>query len=430
MRRTFMGGNVNTRFFHIGAGARDALGIARFGVEQYIPEIHRLGRLTIDDIEEGMRGKNQIVRHGTVRFPGVDTNNNIHGKTDVIPYEVTCHDFYHSLLCSSIPPTLHKALDRLVDIVRTQTGQKWSTAIWALIERELHYHPEARQTPSNDLTNFQEIYRNMKKTYYPGFFSRSRNLEDVPQSCEEIASNILGLNPGYTGERSWQAALSSSWLTGENGQLFFLKSAPPEFINDFNKLSATNKIRNIHGYKIPMNMTAPTEINDLLNLIDKKKYGDTGLGISFFNDKELSDIGILLLVDIVINEREWVTLNITPEVGEGDWKKHYDDIKSMRQYLDDDPKKNIIKFRISASLADDEKISDWAQVVDNADHTLMNKIKFKRNNTKDFLGLKYKEEDNWVEIDGNHYKKLFSPSNDSMLSHATLADIGSIHMMR
>ncbi len=97
---------------HIGAGARDALGIARLGMEQYVPEIHRLGTQTIDHIEHGMSRKEGRVRHGTVTFPGVSVNHVIHEKASVSSYDTTAHDYYHSQVCSLLSPTLHRAKNR------------------------------------------------------------------------------------------------------------------------------------------------------------------------------------------------------------------------------------------------------------------------------------------------------------------------------
>lgn len=124
------------QLLHMSAGVFDAVGLVRFGIDDYIRPLHRLGMQSVDDIEIGVRAGTRMT---ALNFPGTTPYGNIHGYNNVCDLEATMHDKYHAYVMSSIPKSLLHAIWYMVDTIRKETGLKWSKEIWTLIDCELNY---------------------------------------------------------------------------------------------------------------------------------------------------------------------------------------------------------------------------------------------------------------------------------------------------
>lgn len=124
----------DNELIHLTSGARDALGIARFGENEYVRPMLRLGMQTVHDIEHGVRKQ---ARYTAIAYPNTKAYaDELHGWQNVTAFEATSHDFYHMNIMSTIPKNLLRGLWRLVDITRKNTGMKMSKEIWDWIDAE------------------------------------------------------------------------------------------------------------------------------------------------------------------------------------------------------------------------------------------------------------------------------------------------------
>lgn len=141
---------------HLSFGVRDAMGIARYGADEYIRAIPRLGIQAIDDIEYAVRHK---VRPAAIAYPGtVPYPENIHDYPEVIDYEATTHDFGHSIIMSTIPKYMLAGIHRFIDISRETLGYKWSKEIWTWTDCDFLYllkHAEERRQATQPGTSLE-----------------------------------------------------------------------------------------------------------------------------------------------------------------------------------------------------------------------------------------------------------------------------------
>jgi len=135
----------NDQLVHLAAGARDAHGLARFGLENYVRPISSFGKFTREQIEGGAGGDKRLA---TLHLPNAPYYKKIHKHVVFTPMEAWYHDYYHSLLMSLIPKNIRNALMHMVDVLRTNFGEKWSKEIWTWIDAELSY-----LLSSNDVVN-------------------------------------------------------------------------------------------------------------------------------------------------------------------------------------------------------------------------------------------------------------------------------------
>ncbi|MDP3704579.1 MAG: hypothetical protein Q8R24_01550 [Legionellaceae bacterium] len=127
----------DNHILHLSSGARDALGIARFGEDEYVRAMPRLGIQTKEDIEDGVRKR---ARYAAMHYPGSKPyGDKLHGWAGVDGMEATSHDIYHSNVMSTTPKIILKSLWRCVDIVRESTQLTWSKEIWEWIDFEFKY---------------------------------------------------------------------------------------------------------------------------------------------------------------------------------------------------------------------------------------------------------------------------------------------------
>lgn len=122
----------------MGSGTRDAYGIAKYGLEEYVPLINKLNRFTISEVEQDVR---KFGRPAATHYP--DTvpflENEIHNRKNVTYLEAHLHDLYHAWLISATPKKLLKAMHHLVDLLREKTKIKNSIQSWRWIDAEFGF---------------------------------------------------------------------------------------------------------------------------------------------------------------------------------------------------------------------------------------------------------------------------------------------------
>lgn len=151
---------IYTEFLvHLSSGARDALGLACFGLKEYVRPINRLFSLSKEEIEESIR---HFARYAAQFHLGTVAFENIHDYENVTALEAFLHDVYHSLVMSTIPKNILLALLRLVDISRSAMKLQWSKEIWDWIDADYKYafdnHKYLNEDDySNTTTLFQDL---------------------------------------------------------------------------------------------------------------------------------------------------------------------------------------------------------------------------------------------------------------------------------
>lgn len=131
------GEDNNLNLLHLSAGARDALGIARFGLRNYVKMFPSLGPKNINEIEAGVRKQK---RWGALSYPETVPWEDIHEYKNVTNLEATYHDIYHSNIMSTFSKEMQECFLLLVEAVRGVTGTNlktiWSKEIWDWIDCE------------------------------------------------------------------------------------------------------------------------------------------------------------------------------------------------------------------------------------------------------------------------------------------------------
>ncbi|VVC75841.1 hypothetical protein AQUSIP_11380 [Aquicella siphonis] len=149
---------------HASTGVFDAIGIVRFGFDNYIRPVHRLCEQGIDDIDNGVR---RFARITAISYPGTVAYKDIHGFPDVTPFEATAHDKYHSMVMSAIPNPVLFAVWRLIDLARNHGGHKWSKEIWTWVDCELVHcvsnHKKIAKTEMNSCETTELFCETLKK---------------------------------------------------------------------------------------------------------------------------------------------------------------------------------------------------------------------------------------------------------------------------
>jgi len=124
------------QLIHLTSGARDALGLVRFGLDEYVRPMPRLGVQKLGDIEHGVKHQ---ARYAAVDYPETKPYKNIHDYLNVKDLEATSHDVYHGNVMSTIPKNFLFVLWRFIDISRAKTGYMWSKEIWDWVDTDYLY---------------------------------------------------------------------------------------------------------------------------------------------------------------------------------------------------------------------------------------------------------------------------------------------------
>lgn len=162
----------NNQLIHLSFGAKDAYGIANFGINNYVRPTPRLGKPTTSDIEIGVRQK---LRVKSTEYPDAaepyNKQKGIH-DTRVTPYVAGAHDVAHGYAMSSIPENMVKALHKFIDIARNSISipenaqhVKMTKEIWTWTDCTYEYflyHPNERAVMDTaDNTQFTKAFCNL-----------------------------------------------------------------------------------------------------------------------------------------------------------------------------------------------------------------------------------------------------------------------------
>ena len=102
---------------------------------------------------------------------------------------------------------------------------------------------------------------------------------------------------------------------------------------------------------------------------------------------KITDIGILVFIDMVKNKSTWLNYNFDPDNLVGTCKKAYEFVKQYAQYYTDNPISNIIKFRVFSKLTPDDDVTFWNEIINSSDFSKL--VTYKRNNLENYLGLNH-----------------------------------------
>ncbi|WP_019216434.1 hypothetical protein [Legionella tunisiensis] len=128
---------VGAPFIIPACGVRNAIGILRYGVDEYIPVIPQFGIKSMTDIEKGMRVYHG--RMGYLYYPHTSDPGAVHGSPKDPYIGVFAHDIYHSDVVSSLPGYAKQGLLKFADLIRAKTNIEWSDETWIWIDADFRY---------------------------------------------------------------------------------------------------------------------------------------------------------------------------------------------------------------------------------------------------------------------------------------------------
>ncbi|STX40726.1 Uncharacterised protein [Legionella donaldsonii] len=118
-------------------GLRNAIGLLRYGVDNYIPIEPQFGVKSMTDIEEAYRERHH--RLAFLYYPYTPDPGAVHNSPLDTYLGVFAHDKYHSDVVSSMPDYARHGLLRFADIIRGKTGIDWSDELWIWIDADFRY---------------------------------------------------------------------------------------------------------------------------------------------------------------------------------------------------------------------------------------------------------------------------------------------------
>lgn len=133
--------------------AEHALGIARFGLEEYEVPVARLGSQSITNVEQGIREGERLQ---AIHYPGTIPYGDIHNSKNVTFFVAARHDFGHALGQSCTPKPFLLAYNRMIDTIRASTSYKSSKEIWSWTDRDYNYFLNNHKTLQFDINNIAE----------------------------------------------------------------------------------------------------------------------------------------------------------------------------------------------------------------------------------------------------------------------------------
>lgn len=113
-------------------GGENALGLARFDIDNWVALIPRLGTQTIEDVDYyGMR-KSRVTVSGESRLLGfAESKEKVHGVKTVFP-DSMAHDEYHRKAKALIGDNVDRGIERIIQQARKVFRYKWSKDLWIL----------------------------------------------------------------------------------------------------------------------------------------------------------------------------------------------------------------------------------------------------------------------------------------------------------
>lgn len=188
---------------NLSAGARDALGIVRFGIDHYAMTRIRLGVQTLKDIEEATK---HHFRPAAIAYPDTKAFDKIHGF--IVSYYIAfVHDVYHSLIISNTPINIREILFHISNIIRQLFSKMhFSKEIWNIFDFEfveilktsnfvtqkaLTDVSMATRMLSEMLTETQVEYINNTDVTVPNYYKKGNYLILDDQSLSPIGAAIF-----------------------------------------------------------------------------------------------------------------------------------------------------------------------------------------------------------------------------------------------
>jgi hypothetical protein len=275
----------NNEFIYLSSGVHDALGITLYGLKEYVRPMLKLGKQSLDDIEEGVRS---LSRYSATYYPDSYQYNSVHDYNNITPKEATEHDKYHSQLMCKIPKDILSAFLRMVDISRAVTKLAWSKEIWSWIDMSSEYFFTSEDITAN------KFYA--KYLTYQALFQQQ--VEKIPAAFDEF----LILFEEFLATRN---ELSNNEREDIVYGAFFAQ-----------EINVNPTLSPIYLMKKPDELTSH-EMTDLLCRIISFGLGPnekSGQGFYlFFENEMITALGIVVVLDMIINPTEWKKFHIHPE---------------------------------------------------------------------------------------------------------------------
>jgi hypothetical protein len=118
-------------------GAENALGLTEHGPNNWWKMVPRVGKQTIDDIDDLSKDHVRPTRSPISRQLGIEQESEmIHSAMEEYP-EIVAHDDYHRKTIALLGENVHQGVERIINIARTTFGFKWSKDIWLLRDFDL-----------------------------------------------------------------------------------------------------------------------------------------------------------------------------------------------------------------------------------------------------------------------------------------------------
>ncbi len=163
-------------------GIRDAIGLAHYGIKDWVPLIPRLGMQSIEDVEALSKKGARVAISAESRMLGLTKDQvSIHGSMVIYPDQFS-HDEYHSCIASILGSEVLHALDAVIELTRAHFGIRWSKDIWNLRDADL-----------STLQTFNRNIADKSPAYITDLFATSLNHRygnDLLSSCRDEMKDL------------------------------------------------------------------------------------------------------------------------------------------------------------------------------------------------------------------------------------------------
>lgn len=248
----------DNKFSHLSASANDAFGIARYGIDEFIPQFHMHGVISKNQIEKGIAIKQ---RRSALHDRSIKDSERIHTITHATSCEIEEHDRYHSLVMSSIPNDILNIFDQLVKTIRNVSGQQWSREIWDFIDCDFNifcrYYTDhtLRKISTTERTKlfFKLLYSNPNDKIFFNSVIRLIFLLDLNHNNkwqELVDINIIKnkLSIDYNKIERFEALIKNDPIDIQLFKILIFSNKSVE--NDSNSIMKFNQLINKHLTKI------------------------------------------------------------------------------------------------------------------------------------------------------------------------------------
>ncbi|HVT62195.1 MAG TPA: hypothetical protein VHD33_01745 [Legionellaceae bacterium] len=251
---------------HLSSGVRDALDLVRFGEEEYVRHLPRLGMQSKADIEYGIIN---LARYSALNYPEtVSYPERIHEYTDSLALEVMSHDQYHATTLSALPKIVLRGMRRLVEVTRDISGLEWSYEIWSLIDADYHLPRDFQANTQAAITHlFCEILRRTQAKF--SSFTK-RNYGEKGSGWQLTVLLVIFYLDMLTAPREWlEFNISAEHLSPDF-------KTPFKIIQDIYPLLTQNDIKmqilKSYLYVEYLNAQEESAFHSISRILDKQEY--------------------------------------------------------------------------------------------------------------------------------------------------------------